>query len=931
MEVVHKRLINPYEDSEFATELPPRAKYGLSRKRVDIAFSYLNDSLVDAAKDYNFCVATSEDVSISENIMALLKDRYFAVDGNGNAEKRWGDLCRRVARSIAASFAWTHYYDIGTDEQAHLFTTKESLYDFVKVIEKAIFVDMSYRRFLFNSPALFSAGTPVLVKELPPETTLINKRLNATNSRSLLLYSDVFPSLEEYVDIGNICQTGKNHQLMACFILGVQDDLDDIFESVRRAGKISKTGGGVGINFSNLRESGSVINGGFGGFASGPISFMRLWDTMGAVIVQGGKRRAALMGMLDDDHPDIEQFINCKTEEGVLPYFNISVALSDAFLHAVATNKAWSLSSRSGDGGTVLDARKLWYKIGAAAWGRGDPGVFFKDSANWDNLLFSEPAYKINCTNPCGEIPSSDNSSCNLGSIDVAKFNGLASPLDSLWHQAVRGSFYLDLILDATDYPITEIKENTREIRPLGLGIMGLADYFIKQRVVYGSGESVVKLEELMDVISSAALFTTLITAEIFGPAQVADVMAATFDNAVKNNSQFDKTSKEECCLRSLFTSLDALTGRCFPFPMTIHGPGADSHCMDRAIETFIMENINAGRMRNSRRLSIAPTGSLSMIAETSSGLEPNFGWRWLRKITSTDGSGVKEMMFFHKLLSADQQQCILEGGNLISEAPYMVTVADLDIEAHLAILFALAPYVDQGISKTVNAPEDSTIEDVLDVYRRCYEAGVKGVTIYRDNSRSGQPIQTIKAEGKPVSENSQRGVVKKRVTAIRGYTTKTFTPWGSLYVTLNALDNEPFETFLSIGKAGSELKAVTEALSRVISISLRSGTKLGNITSTIKDIGGSETWAADFSDSESLRSLPDAIGKALEYLNFVHCKESRATTSDGNVEITEAESAVLDGEVVPKGGLKCVECGAPMVRSGGCPICLTCAFSKCK
>ena len=387
----------------------------------------------------------------SENALWLFNQRYFV-----GKESTVFELARRVARII---------------------TSAETLYskdiDWLRTLERNIASDILHRRFLFNSPCLFDAGAGLVGN--PEFEELIYKDVNKT-------------TFEDYEKL--YWAKTKNQQLFACFVIPIEDSIEGIFNSVKDAGIISKFGGGVGTNFGN-------------------VSFMETWNTMGSVVVQGGKRRAALMGMMFDDHPDIEEFIDCKTEDGKLSYFNISVAISDKLMEAAKNDGDFELHSRV-DGSVVktVKAKDLMNHICESAWKRGDPGVFFIDRARQDNILKCGGAeWDIESTNPCGEQPLPDYTSCNLGSINVEAFvkdNG-EMDWDGFISQIYRSVYYLDLVIDACSYPLPKIEERTKAIRPIGLGIMGLADAAIKRDLVYGSEKFLEFSEEICKFLSKWA------------------------------------------------------------------------------------------------------------------------------------------------------------------------------------------------------------------------------------------------------------------------------------------------------------------------------------------------------------------------------------------------------------------------------------------
>ena len=626
---------------------------------------------------------------------------------------------------------------------------------------------------------------------------------------------------------------------------------------------------------------------------------------MGAVVVQGGKRRAALMGMLFDDHPDIYDFIDCKTEDGKLSYFNISVAISDKLMQSAENDEDFDLHSRV-DNSVVktVKARELLNHICESAWKRGDPGVFFIDRARQDNLLkLGGSEWEIEATNPCGEQPLPNFTSCNLGSINVEKFvnEDRTFNYSGFSAQVFRSIYYLDLVIDACSYPLEKIGERTKLIRPVGLGIMGLADASIMQNIIYGSGEFNAFCEKLSSILARSALLATVKI--------VNDVNKSPFPEHELVSKLFEGYNVPES--REEFDSMLRTMREGKNIPVTLINTLSSFEFNDDL--KFVLKNLFAGRMRNSRRLSIAPTGSISMILDTSSGIEPNFAWSWNRRIMKTDGTGFEDIDFWHKLLTPEQRnEYRATGGRLTN--PVYVTAYDITTQQHVNVTGIFAQVVDSGISKTVNLPNSATIEDVKQVYRECYNMGCKGITIYRDGSRSYQPIEVKKEEKesdeqgqKP--ENKYKKVKERPGLVVYGKTIKDKTPWGSMYVTMNFDGKEPFEIFVNVGKSGSELKAMTEALSRVISIGLRSGCSLEDFIDTLKGLSGKEYWMLEFNDNYAVRSIPDAIALMLEKL---------------------IDREVINARMSDK-SMICPDCGAPLERISGCEYCFSCGYSPCK
>ena len=606
---------------------------------------------------------------LSENALWLLEQRYFVprYDAELQAvrdENSFEEFARRVARTVAS--AEVNYTDNA---------------EWIRTIEKNIASDILGRRFLFNSPCLFSAAAGLTV--IPELAEIIYKSPDEMN-------------IDDYRKL--YASRTKNQQLFACFVISVPDSIEGIFESVKNASIISKFGGGVGGNFGHLREHSSEIAGGTGGKASGPVSFMETWNTMGAVVVQGGKRRAALMGMLFDDHPDIFDFIDCKTEDGKLSYFNISVAISDKLMTEAKNDGDFELHSRV-DGSTVrtIKARELMNHICESAWKRGDPGVFFIDRARQDNLLkLGGAKWEIESTNPCGEQPLPNFTSCNLGSINVEMFADREAGFDwdGLRAQVFRSMYYLDLVIDACSYPLEEIGERTKAIRPVGLGIMGLADASILQGIIYGSEEFNDFCRKLGGELARSALSATVgIVRDMKKPAfPEHELVSKLFENMSVPATQDDYNAMLESMRK----------GGVIPVTLvnTLEG-----YSFDEAKE--ILPYVFAGNMRNSRRLSIAPTGSISMILDASSGIEPNFAWSWNRRVMKTDGSGFENRDFWHKLLTPEQRNEYRATGGRLS-APEYVTAYDITTQQHVNVTGIFAQVVDSGISKTVNLPNST-------------------------------------------------------------------------------------------------------------------------------------------------------------------------------------------------------------------------------
>lgn len=650
-------------------------------------------------------------------------------------------------------------------------------------------------------------------------------------------------------------------QLAACFVLPIEDSMDGIFDSLKNAALIHKSGGGTGFSFSRLRPKNSRV-GTTGGVASGPVSFMKIFNTATEQVKQGGTRRGANMGILRVDHPDIMEFITCKRDNGELNNFNISVGITDVFIEAVKNNSTYELIDPS-DKKKVdeLDAAQVYHAIIKQAWENGDPGIVFLDKLNRDNP--TPGLGEIEATNPCGEQPLLPMEACNLGSINLGKFviesdddpaidyEGLK---ETVW-SAVR---FLDNTIDMSRYPIPEIDKMVKGNRKIGLGIMGFADMLYQLKTPYNSEQALVIAEEIMAFIQNESHEASKHLAKERG----------VFDN-------FDKSifkDKKDCSYRNATTT------------------------------------------------TIAPTGTLSIIAECSSGIEPLFALSFVRNVMDNDEllevnpyfeSVARERGFYSKELMDD----IAQKGSIhtITEIPedvrnVYVTAHDVSPEWHIRMQAAFQKYTDNAVSKTVNLPRDATIDDVLKVYNLAYELECKGVTIYRDGSKENQ-VLSFADDKKHVEEFLK--VAKKRPETLEGYTTRMKTGMGNLYVTVTEYNSQPFEVFATIGKSGRSTTAKTEAIGRLVSLALRSGVRVEKIVEQLKGIGGENPV---FQEGGLVLSIPDAIAKVLEkrYLknNVQYHNERKLENS-------------LRGEMCP-------DCGQTISFEEGCMTCHFCGFTKC-
>ncbi|NMA70493.1 MAG: vitamin B12-dependent ribonucleotide reductase, partial [Firmicutes bacterium] len=580
-------------------------------------------------------------------------------------------------------------------------------------------------------------------------------------------------------------------QLSACFVLPVEDSLEGIFETLKAAALIHQSGGGTGFAFSRLRPQGDPVRTS-GGVASGPVSFMKVFDAATHSIKQGGKRRGANMGILRVDHPDILQFITCKASGTEVTNFNISVAITDAFMDALERDDAYDLiNPRDGRVVGQLRAREVWDLIAENAWLNGDPGVIFIDRINRENP--NRHAEVIEATNPCGEQPLPPYGSCNLGSINLALF--VREPFTERaqvdWERLRETTWlavhFLDNVIDANRYPLPQIREKSLQDRRIGLGVMGWADMLVQLGIPYDSEDAIAQAHEVMGFIEDEAIKASVALAEERG----------------------------------------------------VYPLWEGSMWEERGL-----------RVRNATLTTIAPTGTISIIAGASSGIEPFFSLAFTRHVL--DGKTLKEVnpllvevlqqrgLWTEELAERIAEQGSVEGLEGIPEdlQRIFITAHQITPEWHIRMQAAFQAHTHSAVSKTVNFPNSATVEDVKEVYRLAWELGCKGVTIYRDGSRQGQ-VLTVGTKGSAESEKdgaAPDGVGRKvngswgqirpipRPARLYGITDARQTPLGKLFLTLNLMDGHPIELFAQIGKAGSDVTAFTEAIARLVSLALRSG-----------------------------------------------------------------------------------------------------------
>jgi ribonucleoside-diphosphate reductase alpha chain len=699
--------------------------------------------------------------------------------------------------------------------------------------------------------------------------------------------------------------TGRDVTLFNCFVMGtVPDDMGGIFDHLREAALTMQRGGGIGYDFSTLRPKGAPVKG-VGADASGPLSFMDVWDAMCRTIMSAGNRRGAMMATMRCDHPDVEDFIAAKQDAGRLRMFNMSVLVTDAFIEAVKADAAWDLQFD----GTVMrtiSARELWDKIMRATYAYAEPGVIFVDRINQrNNLHYCET---ISATNPCGEQPLPPYGACLLGSVNLAAlvtdpFTAEAdideAALDGLVRTAVR---MMDNVVDVSKFPLEAQAHEARAKRRIGLGVTGLADALIMCKARYGSARAVELTEQWMASIRRSAYLAS--------------------------------------------TDLAAEKGAFPLYDEEAYLSGQSIIELDDDVQAAIRKH----GIRNALLTSIAPTGTISLFADNvSSGLEPVFSFTYTRKVLMPDGERREETVSDHAY--REYRKIFGETAEL---PDYFVTAQNLDPKDHVRMQAAVQKYIDSSISKTINCPEDISFEAFKDVYMQAYESGCKGCTTYRPNDVTGAVLvaepQTDAAESTepplPLDEPTQRpadeyeagGVVYMtkpldRPDGIPGKTYKIKWPENdhAFYITLNDLIQDgrrrPFEIF--INSKNMEHFAWTVALTRMISAVFRRGGDVSFVVEELKAVfdprGGQ--WVKGRYVPSILAAIGEVIEQHLIDIGFI-------TDADGGLQEQPQKQLVNDpaGDGAPVPGMRsCPKCGAPtLIRQEGCDSCVSCGYSKC-
>ena len=816
-------------------------------------------------------------LDLSPNAVTVLERRYLVKDDQGAPVEQPEDLFWRVARTIAEPDG-----RYGASAKA------------VEGLAETFFELMATRVWMPNSPTLMNAGRPL-------------------------------------------------GQLSACFVLPVDDCLSNgqsgIYDTLRAMALVHQSGGGTGFSFSRLRPKNDVVRSTMG-VASGPVSFMKLYDASTDVVKQGGTRRGANMGILRVDHPDILEFVSCKDDLTQVTNFNISVAVTDAFMRAVEEGTSYELiDPRTGRAVGQLVAREVFRKIVHGAWRTGEPGVYFIDRANYYNPVPRLGSYEA--TNPCGEQPLLPYDVCNLGSVNVGLFvkeGGGEVDWNRLRTAVHLCTHFLDNVIDANRYPLPEIDDLAKRIRRVGLGVMGWADLLVRLRLPYNSDEGVALGRKLMEFVDEEAKVAS------------------------------EKLAEQ----RGVFAEWET----------SIWGP--DATCA-RGPKGERVRPLR--RLRNCNLTTVAPTGTISIIAGCSSGIEPLFAVAFMRNQAGVLMPDVNED--FVRLAQQEGwysealMQRIAAAGHIhFDEVPatwqrVFVTAHDVTPEWHIQMQAAFQEFTDSAISKTCNFANDATEEYVEKIYRDAYKLGCKGVTVYRDASREMQVLSTgstakkvqeqAAGSGKDAlaealgriaeleaelartrdqlhdaeAENLQRRAKRSRPDLLKGATRRVETPLGTMYVNITEDDKgQPFEVFISLGKAGAPLMADVEAIGRLISLALRSGIPLREVYRQLRGISSDRVVGLG---PNKVMSVPDAIGIAIE--KWMQDKQGVQQDLLGTASVATAGDSVRGREVIPdEGGLAalraggadpsfigaCPDCGSQLAFSEGCAKCHVCGFSEC-
>ncbi len=680
-----------------------------------------------------------------------------------------------------------------------------------------------------------------------------------------------------------------------CYVVAIKNDsIKAIYDAIIHEAITYKYGGGCGHDLSILRPSGETIHG-TGGGSCGPTGFMNLFSENTNTIAQHG-RRGANMQTLRVDHPDIEKFVEIKSGNiDMVKYSNISVLLTNEFMDAVEKGDPFDLRWE-GKVYKTVDANELWNKIIHAAHESAEPGLIFWDTMKeYHNAEYCSPLVS---TNPCAEQPLPDGGCCNLGAINLERFVDSKGNfmIDEFKETIGIATRFLDNVIDYNldRHALEEQKQNAIDDRRIGLGILGLGDMLLRMGIKYDSEDALQSVEQIMQIFRDTTYEASIELSKEKGPFK---------------NFEWD---------------------------------GYQKSCFVKNLPRAIRDQIKTNGIRNSTISTVAPTGSGAIVARVTSGIEPIFATSYKRRVKENTGYGnnFKEYTVYHptieKLFKTDK-----------TLPDYVITAHDIDPYFRVKMQGIVQKYVDSSISSTVNLAEDISVDTVANIYMQAYKAGLKGITVYREGSREGILLTNAKETGEETDSlalNKSNGIAKQkeelvtpmprlRPTMTTGLTRRIRTGEGTLYITINEDENGLCEVFTAIGKAGGNAAAQSEAISRLISLALRSGIDPMAIIKQLKGISGpNPTWE----DGRLILSTPDAIGKALnDYLNEKENNKQLSGDTSSSSQFTMASEREIYGEKITdftyKNIVNCPDCGGPVQHQSGCVTCPSCGFSKCE
>ena len=716
---------------------------------------------------------------------------------------------------------------------------------------------------IIEEPEQVFRRVAVTVSKAEPETKRVEYEEKFFNLMATFKFMPNSPALSN--------AGARTGQLAACFVLPIDDSMDSILQAQLEMGQIQKTGGGTGFSFSRLRPKDDGVSS-TNGVSSGPISFLKMYDGTSEAIKQGGTRRGANMGIMRVDHPDIVEFVKCKDKEGVISNFNLSVGITDAFMEAVVQgNTQWGLiNPRTQTVWKTIDARELFDLIVHHAWKNGEPGVVFLDTINNDSTV--RPEYEIETTNPCSEQPLPPYDVCNLGSINLVPFvKGVGTDAEfnfKEFEKTVRLCVrFLDDVIDVCKYPLKKIEKMAHSYRRIGLGLMGFADALALMKKAYDGPEALEFIDSIGKVFEDASLSESR--------------------NLAKEKGAFPKQP-----------------------------------------ETTLKDEVP---QRNVAITTIAPTGTCSLIADCSSGIEPWFAYSYEREVVGVGRIKVWNSSLLKILKYLQIEVNGVKDVDLKKKVPddwqrVLVTTLDISPANHVRIQAAFQKYIDSGISKTVNLPNDATEEDVKNAFMLAHKMGCKSITVYRDGSRQ---VQIIEREGEVVRKSEGGSIIDtaKRPRITKGFTEECPTGCGHMFITLNSDDQRLLEIFATSGKAGGCISSWVESVARLISIALRSGIDPQQI---VKQLRGNRCGQFVFDGENKLvLSCSDAIAKALVRWEETHEEVASGQSKMLREELKISPKETTRGDMMGAPGF-CPECTEKLIQQEGCMVCANCGYTRC-